>query len=147
MDNHNELCPERIRNSTTTDSTSAYSTKREIHLCIFEILNFINCFNYESKNDEDNEVIFISHCCKERVLSVIAENSDTENRRIAFAGSADTEEVKELLLREGQVLVNSGTMYGKEAGEGFIRINLATPRSLLAEGLDRIVRGLAALSK
>jgi cystathionine beta-lyase len=40
--------------------------------------------------------------------------------------------------------VNAGTMYGTE---GFIRINLATPRSLLAEGLDRVVRGLAALSK
>jgi cystathionine beta-lyase len=33
----------------------------------------------------------------------------------------------EWLLKEKHILVNSGTMYG-EAGEGFIRINIACPR-------------------
>ena len=55
-----------------------------------------------------------------------------------------SEKIEETLLRDYKVWVNAGTMYGTE---GFIRINLATPRSLLAEGLDRVVRGLAALSK
>lgn len=54
-----------------------------------------------------------------------------------------SDEVKELLLREGHVLVNSGTMYGKEAGEGFIRINIACPRRQLAEALDHMQRVLA----
>jgi len=40
-------------------------------------------------------------------------------------------------LREDQKLwLNAGTMYGKE-GEGFVRINIACPRSRLAEALAR----------
>ena len=54
-----------------------------------------------------------------------------------------SDEVKELLLSQGQVLVNSGTMYGREAGEGFIRINIACPRRQLAEALGRMSRVLA----
>ena len=46
------------------------------------------------------------------------------------------------LLTEGKVQVNSGTMYGPKTGEGFIRINIACPRSRLIEGLERIKRVL-----
>ena len=42
------------------------------------------------------------------------------------------------LLDEGKVRVNSGTMYGTEAGEGFIRLNIACPRSQMMEALRRI---------
>ena len=42
------------------------------------------------------------------------------------------------LLREAKVMVNSGTMYGRTAGEGFIRINIACPRARLMEALERI---------
>ena len=45
------------------------------------------------------------------------------------------DEFEEKLLREAQVWVNSGTMYGTD---GFIRINLATQRSRLMEGLRRM---------
>ena len=45
----------------------------------------------------------------------------------------------EKLLREGKVQVNSGVIYGKNDGEGYIRINLACPRATLQEGLKRIV--------
>ena len=41
------------------------------------------------------------------------------------------------------LLENSGSMYGA-AGEGFIRLNIACPRKLLAEGLDRLKRVLTA---
>lgn len=45
-----------------------------------------------------------------------------------------------LRLREQQrLIVNSGTMYGS-GGEGFIRLNIACPRTLLADGLERIAR-------
>ncbi|MBO4923723.1 MAG: pyridoxal phosphate-dependent aminotransferase [Bacteroidales bacterium] len=54
-----------------------------------------------------------------------------------------TEKIVEELLRNYKVWVNAGAMYGTE---GFIRINLATPRSVLAEGLDRVSRGLSALA-
>ena len=42
------------------------------------------------------------------------------------------------LLKQAHVWVNPGTMYGKESGEGYIRLNLACPRSLLLEALHRI---------
>ena len=47
------------------------------------------------------------------------------------------------LLDEGRLHVNSGSMYGA-AGEGFIRLNIACPRKLLAEGLNRLKRVLTA---
>ncbi len=46
------------------------------------------------------------------------------------------------LLREGRVWVNSGSIYSPLAGEGFIRINLATQRARLTEALQRIARTL-----
>ena len=49
------------------------------------------------------------------------------------------------LLTEGKVWVNPGTMYGLETGKGYIRINIACPRSQLMEGLRRIAVMLAKL--
>ena len=47
-----------------------------------------------------------------------------------------------LRLQEQQkLMVNSGTMYGPR-GEGFIRLNIACPRALLADGLERMARVL-----
>ena len=51
------------------------------------------------------------------------------------ATGLSSDEFEEKLLREAQVWVNSGTMYGTD---GFIRINIATQRSRLMEGLRRI---------
>lgn len=42
-----------------------------------------------------------------------------------------------MLEREGRVKLSPGTLYGP-AGEGYVRINLATQRSRLAEALSRI---------
>jgi cystathionine beta-lyase len=36
------------------------------------------------------------------------------------------------------VWLNPGTMYGAESGRGYLRINLACPRTLLTEALERI---------
>ena len=44
----------------------------------------------------------------------------------------------DLLLSEAKVMVNSGTMYGVQTGEGYIRLNIACPRALMLEGLERI---------
>ena len=46
----------------------------------------------------------------------------------------------DLLLRQAHVWVNPGTMYGDPSGEGFIRINIACPRSLLMQALERIAQ-------
>ena len=48
--------------------------------------------------------------------------------------------VKNLLEKE-KLWVNEGGLYG-EAGEGFIRINIACPRQQLIEGLNRLRRAL-----
>ena len=44
------------------------------------------------------------------------------------------------LLSEAKVWVNPGTMYGPDSGEGYIRLNIACPRSRLLEALERIVK-------
>ena len=49
-----------------------------------------------------------------------------------------TDEFFNRLLNEGRVWVSAGTMYGPQTGEGFIRINIACPRSQLNEALRRI---------
>lgn len=48
-----------------------------------------------------------------------------------------SDELTRRLADEGRVMVNSGTMYGAD-GEGFIRINIACPRSRMMQGLERI---------
>lgn len=50
-----------------------------------------------------------------------------------------SEEIEEVLVREAGLHLNAGTMYG-EAGEGFIRWNIACPRLRLLEGLERFRR-------
>ncbi len=52
--------------------------------------------------------------------------------------SNDVEKLCDDLLTRGKVWVNPGTMYGAESGKGYIRINIACPRSRMMEGLKRI---------
>ena len=42
------------------------------------------------------------------------------------------------ILKKAKVWVNPGTMYGPQSGQGFLRINIACPRSLLLEALSHI---------
>ena len=56
-----------------------------------------------------------------------------------------SEELEEYLIREAHVWINAGCMYGKD-GEGFIRINMACPRSRLQTALDRMLPVLNDLS-
>jgi cystathionine beta-lyase len=44
----------------------------------------------------------------------------------------------ERILEEAKVWLNPGTMYGPESGKGFLRINIACPRALLLEALNRL---------
>lgn len=55
-----------------------------------------------------------------------------------------SDEATDLLLREGKVMVSSGTIYGRRDGQGYLRINMACPRSILMDGLRRIGRVLSA---
>lgn len=55
-----------------------------------------------------------------------------------------SDQLTQHLLDQAHVMVNSGTMYG-EAGDGYIRINLACPRHFVAQALERIVPVLQQL--
>lgn len=58
------------------------------------------------------------------------------------ATGLSSDALTERLLHEGRVQVNSSTMYGCE---GFIRLNIACPRSQMMEGLRRIRQVVATL--
>ena len=47
-------------------------------------------------------------------------------------------------LRKSGVRVNPGSLYGPD-GEGFLRINIACPRTMLQEGLKRIAQTLSVI--
>ena len=47
-----------------------------------------------------------------------------------------SEDIVTSLLEQGKLWLNEGSMYG-DTGEGFVRINIACPRQVLTEGLER----------
>ena len=53
-----------------------------------------------------------------------------------------SKQVTKKLLKEGRVFVNDGPLYGNKTGEGYFRINLASPRAVLQDGLERIASTL-----
>lgn len=53
-----------------------------------------------------------------------------------------TPEIKNSLIRNEKVWINDGVMYG---GPQFMRINLACPKPLLVEGVERMTKGLRRL--
>jgi len=53
--------------------------------------------------------------------------------------------LKRLMFEEARVFMNEGFVFGSE-GEGFERINIACPRSILVEALDRIKNAIEKLS-
>ena len=55
-----------------------------------------------------------------------------------------TDEFFNRLLNEGHVWVSAGTMYGPQTGEGYVRINIACPRSQMNEALQRIANVVRA---
>ncbi len=55
----------------------------------------------------------------------------------------DPQALADFLMYKAGVAMNAGTMFGPE-GAGFARLNVATPRALLEEGLGRIARALLA---
>ncbi|MBN2285292.1 MAG: pyridoxal phosphate-dependent aminotransferase [Tissierellales bacterium] len=54
-------------------------------------------------------------------------------------------ELKELMLKKAKVFLDEGYIFGAE-GEGYERINIACPRSILEEALNRIEKALNSIS-
>lgn len=57
------------------------------------------------------------------------------------AAGVNSERLAQKLLAEGRLMVSAGTMYGP-GGEDFIRLNIACPRKVLADGLERLKKVL-----
>ena len=60
------------------------------------------------------------------------------------AAGIGSEELAARLESDGGLRLSAGTLYGA-AGEGFVRLNMACPRALLTEGLERMERCLKLL--
>ncbi|WP_044916312.1 MalY/PatB family protein [Butyrivibrio sp. WCE2006] len=60
-----------------------------------------------------------------------------EGTYLAWIDCSAYEDFANKLLKEAHIRVSEGTDFGK-GGEGFIRLNVACPRSVLAEALERI---------
>lgn len=56
-----------------------------------------------------------------------------------------SKELSKKLLEEGKLRISDGSTYGR-CGEGFIRMNIACPRVLLREGLERLERVVNSLN-
>ncbi len=52
-------------------------------------------------------------------------------------------QIKQMMYKEAKIAFTEGSVYGQN-GEGFLRINLACPRSLLQEALERFCTAAAA---
>ena len=50
-------------------------------------------------------------------------------------------EITAALLKEQHLWINPGTLYGA-SGEGFVRVNIACPREMLVDGLERLRAGV-----
>ena len=62
------------------------------------------------------------------------------------AVSRDPADLKKLMYDEARVAFNEGSIFGK-AGEGYLRLNMACPRSILVEGLERFAQAVEARRK
>lgn len=54
------------------------------------------------------------------------------------------DELMKLFVEKGNIAMNSGSSFGVE-GEGFVRINIAVPKSVVEEGMKRIERAVNSL--
>ncbi len=57
----------------------------------------------------------------------------------------DTEELKRLMRKDARLALDDGYIFGSPEGDGFERINIACPRSILEEALKRMREALGSL--
>lgn len=65
---------------------------------------------------------------------------------INFGAYVDYDDLFELLITKYDLLIENGLVFG-ESGAGYFRMTVACPRSLLQEGLDRIVEAIRELTE
>ncbi len=62
-------------------------------------------------------------------------------RDLLASAAVSHKEMQRILLHEARLFLSEGMQFGS-AGEGFFRMNLATPRANVADGLDRLERAV-----
>lgn len=89
---------------------------------------------------------FVDKFVKENLPSVkLVPMEATYLAWLDFKGTGlSTTQVDDLIRNKARLWLNSGTLFGK-TGECFQRVNLACPRSILEEALNRIKKALEAL--
>ncbi|WP_261511966.1 MalY/PatB family protein [Chryseobacterium paludis] len=83
--------------------------------------------------------LYLKYFCKEYLPNVLV--SDLQATYLVWLDchtlGKGSDELSKFLFKEEKLWLNSGTMYGS-SGEGFLRINIACPRQVLEEGLQRL---------
>ena len=95
-------------------------------------VNFGNVFNPEWLRGESDVMLAAD------LAPVSADATAATEPDGSPSGVASVAAYCDRILREARVWLNPGTMYGPQSGEGYLRINIACPRSLLLEALERI---------
>ncbi len=88
-------------------------------------------------------VVFTRKYLKERLPDI--DFTDTEGTYLMWidfrAYEKDGNILEKVLVERGGVALDGGTWFG-DGGDGFMRLNIATPRKFLEEGLDRIAKAI-----
>ena len=58
--------------------------------------------------------------------------------------SLDNDEISMLLKKEGKIALSNGFGFGEE-GSGFVRMNIACPRYIIEDGLNRIKKAVDSI--
>lgn len=116
-----------------------------IHANTFSVAGFTAAYNKgESWLDEalvyiEDNIDFAVKYINENIKGV--KTYKPEGTYLMWLDFNDTgktpQEIEQLLLNKGKVMLNNGEMFGV-GGKGFFRLNVGCPRSILEEGLKRI---------
>lgn len=84
-------------------------------------------------------IAFVKQFVEERLPGVImTEHEGTYLVWLDFSGTGLSEtELEELIVHKAKLWLDGGRMFG-ESGKGFQRINVACPRSILEEAMERL---------
>ncbi len=114
----------------------------------FGIMGLVACEAAYSKGEEwyqamlayvSENIEFVRNYVRENLSNVTM--TDTEGTYLVWLDFRKTglsvDELENLIVHKAKLWLDSGKIFGK-CGEGFQRINVACPRSILKEALDRI---------
>lgn len=144
-----------ITNSTIRKKFSEQMEKQGIHtINTFGVTGFEAAYKYGQPWLEElliylrENIIYLKKFIAENLPEVkVIEPEGTYLVWLDFRNlGLRTKELEQLMLKKAKVALDEGYIFGKE-GAGFERINIACPRVLLKEGLERIADAVHTLQK